>query len=382
MAFPTISTIVFISIIIILILIMIFIIFDFKKVGNGNTPIQSIYGWDNPPLGTCNVYQFPTTFDNSVYNKANPSYNILNTIGNSLINTTYSDLSCMDYDLLNATNIQHTCSNAGIGPNASTLTCYNQEGTIVNKGATESIYVNCTIPQCQGNLSLISIGYKLGTSYCLNKSLNAVDCNPSDPTQQWRITRKSTNTDDISLDQTGLLTQIYDRDSNNCLTLTSNPSQINTFDSSILSGCNNSVQLNSTFTLSLGACGNQGNFSDGFFWYILPTTNQQPTQLVFVADGNTSINIPQSITQAQSDLLNNNILVFDGVSNIYPVQMNNLPYNYSDTNSVCTNLLSNFQPFNLSNESGFNSGFNIENTCFPVNNTTFNVTTNCLNQNI
>lgn len=190
----------------------------------------------DPSKNTCQIYQFPTSMVGQVAYIGAPTFN-----GNTLsgmVGVTFGiETTCTDVDEIIAQQMQHSCTGP-LGVTAGSLVrCTTLNGTTVGLGETEVFYNNTLCPaikQCPGELSLVSLNSH-GTStelMCITKEklegvpeglMGVVGCNPSDNNQLFRVTRTSPGILPATLQpgtQTGMLAQIYDRESGLCVGVT------------------------------------------------------------------------------------------------------------------------------------------------------------------
>jgi len=262
------------------------------------SPYQSPLVWGPPVPGPnssknyCQLYQFPTSIlpINSVPTvfPGTPSFNpnTLNILHGSPVNR-----SCIDSDQILAQQVQHSC----VQPNGTDNTisrCFLINGGTTGIGGSESYYTNSgclNIPPCVGELSLVSINYQSPTvtgTYCLQSNgtgsnISISLCNPSNPSQLFRITRtnpgQNPNTIPPGQGQNGLLAQILDRNTNLCVvsgTGTTNiifdPNYIHPIDF----GCSGPSSSFTGTNLVLGPC--TGGLYPGYVWALLPSISYCP----------------------------------------------------------------------------------------------------------
>jgi len=131
--------------------------------------------------------------------------------------------SCIDVDQIVAQQVTHTC----VGTTGQPSFCYEYNGVLANPGETEIYYAtdNCTaIPACPGSLSVVSLNFNPPQNIaCIgdNGASPSVvgSCDISNQTQLWRVTRTNpgSSAPGPSGTNTGLLAQILDRNTGNCL---------------------------------------------------------------------------------------------------------------------------------------------------------------------
>jgi hypothetical protein len=252
--------------------------------------------WSNPPTpgsnpykNTCQIYQFPTSIGQSgIALVGAPTLNsaTLNKMdGILLVNQT-----CIDTDQVIAQQVQHSCTGpAGVLDNSS-VRCITLGGKTVGFGEIENYYDNVLCPvisQCPGQLSLVSLNYHgLGETdmYCINKThggsglATMAPCDPSNEDQLFRITRVNPGQNPDSLppgSQNGLLAQMYDRDTGQCLVPYDGSSDnlftyYPTYVEKLNSACTGGPYSGYTGThLTLGSC--TGGPYPGYVWVLFPS---------------------------------------------------------------------------------------------------------------
>lgn len=342
-------------------------------------------GWsDVSTTGTCQGYEFTSSFTGGVYIGPQPTYN--SSVLNNIPPVTYTDTNtCQDFDTIYAYAGSHQCTNLPVGLTGSTLFCINQSGDYVKYGTTENIFISCVQGQdtgvlpCPGDLSIISIGYSTDRTYCLSTNSDGTittdNCDPSDTAQMIRITRTTDpETQPSSTTQSGLLTQVYNRYLDKCLDIDFSTTGSVEMDYSEMSMCDSTDTDTVTgYQLYWNECGATGNYDNGYFWYTVESstvTNTLNQQLVYVANNNNTLS-----TTLNTDLVNDltsAYSIYSGEVGTSPVAIQRSTFQPDE----CQTLFSTYQPFNLQNISNFNTVFNVDNTCNYV--PEFAVTTNCL----
>lgn len=245
-------------------------------------PISNFWSQPQPSSNenknTCQLYTFPVDENNGTIYLPTPTLN--SNILNSLTGTINLP-TCIDSDQLVAQQVQHVCRQYD---NNSNTQCRLLTGGTTGVNGVETYYSNCNdpvIPQCVGNLSLISTNYHPLTAdniYCLTangtNTLMSI-CDPTNENSLFRVTRTNIDTNPNTLvpnsPQTGILAQIYNRNnglclnkSNNITTSVYNPS----FSNSIL--CNGPNEFITGTGLFFDNCDNLGRYN-GYAWLFLPS---------------------------------------------------------------------------------------------------------------
>lgn len=237
---------------------------------------------------TCQIYQFPTSMMGDVAYIGAPTFNG-DTLSGMTGVTFGSETICTDVDEIIAQQMQHSCTGPVGVTDTSIVRCITLNGTSVGIGETEVFYNNILCPaikQCPGELSLIALNYH-GTSTQLNcitrESLpgvptglmGIVECNPSDNNQIFRLTRTNPGTDPSTLQpgtQSGMLAQIYDRDSGLCVGVSSQQVE-NYYDTNFItpinSGCSGAIVPYEGLGLELTEC--TGGPYPGYVWALFPS---------------------------------------------------------------------------------------------------------------
>lgn len=352
------------------VLILIILVFIRKKIVKQPEVKIPTVGWSSTTTGTCNSYVFPSVF-NGGFTRPEPTFNpqVVNTLKPTTFPNTGS--TCYDFDTIYAFSTTQTCNDG----ESNNLVCIKDDGSFAKHGSTQNTYTSCNVQPCAGNLSMISLGYYEGRELCLTQALNVATCNPSNPSQQFRITRTTdNNTTPSPSTQSGLLTQIYDRVTGQCLDVDFTTNETITVDFSDIPVCNSSTTSSITGPKVVwGSCGNKNGYSNGFFWYSVDSYSGSnlPQQLVYVADStDTLATSPGTDLMAQ---LQSRYSVFAGKDTDFPIVQQRDKFSTSD----CTQFFSTYQPFNLSSFN-FNNEYNKMNSCFYTSTSGWSVTSECL----
>jgi len=243
----------------------------------------------DPLRNTCQVYQFPATMaaDNTVA-IGTPTFNTQ--ILNASTGMTIGPYTCIDADQLVAQQMQRTCSAPEGSATGSVSKCVLMNGQLANIGDVELYYSDekcIQIPDCTGELSLVSLNFHGSTTSPIG-CLSAFDselipminiCDPSDPSQLFRITRISPGENPATVtpsqESSGIIAQILHRESGLCIgpaTFTETPynycyNYVEAVNSACTAGCA-SFQTQET-PLSLSEC--TGGIYPGYNWLLLPS---------------------------------------------------------------------------------------------------------------
>lgn len=203
----------------------------------------------DPDKNTCQIYTFPTGQVNvdgvptALPGTPSLDANILNgltgTAINEVVGPTGTDI-CLDTDQIAAQQLQHVCGNPARVADPSITRCDLMMGGTTGLGGVEVYYADTVgtkieggcpkIPDCAGELSLVSINFGAPTSEeikCLKTNgvglpVTMEICDPGDPDQLFRVTRINPGQNPNSIKpgrgQNGLFAQILDRRNNTCLT--------------------------------------------------------------------------------------------------------------------------------------------------------------------
>lgn len=254
-------------------------------------------GWGKPTPGPnstknfCQLYEFPTsvTVIDGVKTAipGNPTFN--SKILDNLKGVVDYPL-CLDQDQIMAQQVQHGCTApAGIIEGQITR-CFLLGGGTTGLGGTEAYYTNVGCPNispCAGQLSLVSINFQIPTQpniYCVtnqgpNNNASMFPCDPSNPSQLFRITRinpgQNPNTLQPGQGQNGLIAQILDRNTGLCL-LPGNGTSTTHFDPEYIgvSGCSGPGTNFSGTNLIMGEC--TGGIFPGYVWALVPSLTYCP----------------------------------------------------------------------------------------------------------
>ncbi len=299
------------SVILISIIIILGLIWGLRNISFKQPPVTKYNAplvWSPPTAGPdpnkniCQLYIFPTTISNGRAYIGTPTFNsnILDNMTGQTINT-----SCLDTDELLAMQVEHECTAPRGVVDGQISMCHLMSGGVTGIGGTEvyydtqsSVAVCPGLKSCPGQLSLVSLNYHPDLNnyqqpiYCIKNDADLGPimevCNPSDSEQLFRVTRTAIGVNPNSLTpnspQSGLLIQIYDRNTNMYLTAGTNstntiytPSSVaNTGPSPTCTGTNQSItgtnviMTDSTFNC-LGNTGCTGPLYPGYNWAFFPS---------------------------------------------------------------------------------------------------------------
>jgi hypothetical protein len=261
-------------------------------------PYEAPLVWSNPPApskntakNTCQLYTFPTSILNvdgytGTVVPGTPSFN-QNILDNLQGKRQYP--VCLDTDQIIAQQLERKC----IAPNGvldgSITRCLLINGGTTGIGGTEIYYsdTECNkIPQCAGQLSLVSVNFQ-GPSqpdiFCMQSNgtggtITMNRCDPSNTKQLFRITRIDPFQNPRSLKpgngQNGLLAQILDRETGLCV-IPGNDQSETVYNPEYLtpvnSGCSGSQQVFIGSNLVLGPCVGGTGFAPGYVWAFVPS---------------------------------------------------------------------------------------------------------------
>lgn len=263
--------------------------------------------WKVTDSSSCTYKRATGSVSSGIYFRPTITYN-----NGSIIN---SKDQCVDFDTVYSKQITHTCNRQR---------CLYQNGEITT--GSESLNVSCGLPPCGGNISLLSVDYNGSDANCMDTSFNYTSCDPVNQEQMWRITRDTKNNN---------LVQVYDRQDGKCLTAVKGTTTINPI------GCN--VSISNAWSLQLTTCGDEGNFENGYAWYITP--NQT---LAFVGNGT-------QVTYDELDTLTNPIVLLSSAGSVYAAP-----------NGVCPGS-GVIQTFDLNDQNMMNESYNKEVPCVITN---------------
>lgn len=242
----------------------------------------------DPTVNVCLTYEFPTAVvdiggKNTIV-PGNPTFNYQTLIG---LTGMRGIPNCLDADQIIAQQVTHTC----IGPagvvDGSISRCDLIAGGTTGLGGSEIYYSNSgcpAIPPCAGQLAAVSLNYQAPAIpfYCLNNNgtgnnASMVTCDPSQPSQIFRITRtepgQNPNSVIPGLAQNGLMAQIYDRNSGMCLVPGTGTVDMN-FDSSSVPGCGSGIVSFAGTPVNFGQC--TGGAFPGYVWAFIPAASYCP----------------------------------------------------------------------------------------------------------
>jgi hypothetical protein len=244
----------------------------------------------NPVKNVCQVYTFPTT--SIQQDQGLPPGTVIPgtpTLDSNILDglTGFTGLfSCIDADQLAARQVTHTCQAPnGVFDGQITL-CRLINGGFTGLNAEETFYTPCPgngLQGCPGQVAAISVNFQAPANpniFCIqgngpNASVSMEPCDPSIPTQLFRVTRINQGQNPSSLSpgggQNGPIAQILDRASGLCLA-PGNITTTTTYDQSYLNpiGCTGNFRTEVTGTnLVLTQC--TGGQYPGYNWYLLPS---------------------------------------------------------------------------------------------------------------
>lgn len=295
------------------------------------SPYNDPLGWSKPvpsndsTKNTCQLYEFPTTKSSDLIIPGTPTFNT-NLLNNLQGQNVYP--TCLDTDQIIAQQVTHTCiAPQGVLDGQITL-CNLQSGGTTGLNGTETFYTNSLCPAinaCPGTLSVVSLNFQTTTPpSCIQNNGPGVNatmslCDPSQTNQLYRVTRinpgQNPNSLQPGLGQNGIVSQIYDRNNNLCLTSGSSDITIIYDGSYNGTGCSGTESRIGTNVIMSSCTGMTGSQAPGYVWLMLPSTlycksqnvcTITPPQIAYIGNINLT-NMPTVPSDRIQWLLDNNV---------------------------------------------------------------------------